>query len=125
MKTFALALAFVLAGCGGGVSGALQHALNGVASAVDPAYAVAVSGCEAREEQIETSVVSRDEYETRIASVRATCDRIFAAFEAVRRAHEGALLAVLALENGGELSDAIRAFDEVEAAWTALRAVWQ
>lgn len=110
----ALALSiFFSTGCGA----AQQHsALNALAETADPSYELSVEACD----QAEGLVVARagTTYEQDIASmtqVRAICDRIFGAFDALRIAHRAARAAV---DGGGEalLAEAMRSLGD---AWAA------
>ena len=113
---------FLLAGCGASARDAMRVALNTIASSVDPAYSPAVVACDSREAYVEATITTRAEYEAQIATVRADCDRAFAAFEAVREAHAAASEM---FENGVDLATIFGAFERLQAAWASLREVWR
>jgi hypothetical protein len=107
-----------LSGCGSTLQ---QHrALDTVAAAVDPSYALAVEACDEAEWVIVRREGTTAEADAAaIAHIRTTCNRVFGAFEALRIAHEVARSAV---DGGGEAIKAA-ALARLHEAWAALRAI--
>lgn len=113
-----ICVASCLSGCGSTLS---QHrALDTVAAAVDPSYALAVEACDEAEWVIVRREGTTAEADAAaIAHIRTTCNRVFGAFEALRIAHEVARASV---DGGGEAMKA-EAMASLMDAWAALRAI--
>jgi hypothetical protein len=127
-----ITLSVSLLGCGGGISQAraegMHEVLNVVTDVADPLYEASVSTCDATEGYVVRAAESHADGEAGLAEVRAICDRIFAAFEALRRAQLGARSAVDAALEDPSLSErfvsAVTAVQELQRAAQAAKEVW-
>lgn len=135
IAAFVMATAIVLAyslGCGGGAAERAEgmHAvLNTVTDVVDPLSATTVIACDAAEAVV---VVRRGttqaEDEAAMAEIRGHCDRVHAAFEAVRQAQLAARAAVdLARAEGTDeaIERAMKAIGAMHETVQAARGVWE
>lgn len=103
--------------------------LDTVTDIVDPLYQAAALGCDATEGVIVARESTREEDDRDLAQVREACDRVFAAFEAVREAQLAARAAVEAARESAESTEAqeaaVRAVSALHAAAQAARGIWE
>lgn len=118
-------LASLFSGCastGRDQARAVHRVLNTLTDVVDPAYAGTVAACDAAEAYVNARHDTRVQEEADVAAIHADCDRIFAAFEAVRQAQLAARTAVQAAEEGRiEVEEAFLAMQRLQEAWQNVR----
>lgn len=99
----------LLAGCGPDARSDAHTALDVIAVTVDPSYRLAVEQCDA----LEWAIVRRESSEADdlrdLASVRETCNGVFAGFDALRIAHEAARELVEGEARGDVIGAAVEA----------------
>lgn len=103
--------------------------LDTVTDVVDPLYQAAALGCDATEGVIVARESTREDDDRDLAEVREVCDRIFAAFEAVRQAQLAARAAIEAAREDAESTEAqeaaVQAVSALHDAAQAARGIWE
>lgn len=123
---FLLGLILTSSGCS--LSGreqavAMNRVLNTLTDVADPAYGASVVACDAAEAFVNARHDTPEQEDADVANIHAECNRIFAAFEALRNAQLLARRAVAAAERGEvSIAEAITALDNLKSAYDAVRA---
>lgn len=120
-SAFGLCAWLLLSGCGASQHDRLVSSLGSFTAAVEPAYAVTVDGCIARQEtialQTEAGRLDAESARTAISEIRAWCDTATAVFDEVRAL---AMTAGAALDAGDDAA-AFEALTMALTRWQAIR----